>query len=94
LANIVIKNVSETKKDKLVNLVKQQGYSNLSEFFRKVIDEVVTQNNVDFLMNDNVLQNLINLNGSIKLLTDVSNKNVETVSEVKQLLIEILNEVN
>ncbi|MEM1457032.1 hypothetical protein AAHB45_09035 [Pediococcus pentosaceus] len=94
MANIVIKNVSETKKDKLVNLVKQQGYSNLSEFFRKVIDEVVTQNNVDFLMNDNVLQNLINLNGSIKLLTDVSNKNVETVSEVKQLLIEILNEVN
>lgn len=86
--------MSETKKDKLVNLVKQQGYSNLSEFFRKVIDEVVTQNNVDFLMNDNVLQNLINLNGSIKLLTDVSNKNVETVSEVKQLLIEILNEVN
>lgn len=94
MANIVIKNVSETKKDKLVNLVKQQGYSNLSEFFRKVIDEVVTQNNVDFLMNDNVLQNLINLNGSIKLLTDVSNKNVETVSEVKQLLIEILNEVS
>lgn len=94
MANIVIKNVSEAKKDKLVNLVKQQGYSNLSEFFRKVIDEVVTQNNVDFLMNDNVLQNLINLNGSIKLLTDVSNKNVETVSEVKQLLIEILNEVS
>lgn len=89
----MIKNVSEVKKKQLNILIKQQGYTSISEFFRKVIDEVVSQNNIEFLVNESVLQNLIDLNNSVKLLTEVSNKNVENTSEVKKVLLQLLNEL-
>lgn len=93
MENVVIKNVPEFKKNKLKQIVNDNGYNNLSEFFRKIIDEIISQNNLDFLINDNLLNNLIRLNNLVSILIDSSNKTVENTSDIKKILLQIIQEM-
>lgn len=93
MENVVIKNVPEFKKNKLKQIVKDNGYDNLSEFFRRIIDEIISQNNLDFLINDNLLNNLIRLNNLVSILIDSSNKTVENTSDIKKILLRIIQEM-
>lgn len=56
--NLYIRNVDQVDKDKLKRLGKLAGYDNLSDFMRTIINEVVAQDNLDFLINGNITNHL------------------------------------
>ncbi|MCT3249977.1 hypothetical protein [Lactiplantibacillus plantarum] len=83
---IKVTNVSQADKDKLKRLGKLAGYDNLSDFMRIIINEVVTQDNLDFLINGNITNHLIEQTALMNRVVEVTNLNTNELTEIKNLL--------
>lgn len=83
---IKVTNVSQADKYKLKRLGKLAGYDNLSDFMRAIINEVVTQDNLDFLINGNITNHLIEQTALMNRVVEVTNLNTNELTEIKNLL--------
>ncbi|MBS0940875.1 hypothetical protein JK197_14150 [Lactiplantibacillus plantarum] len=83
---LYIRNVDQADKVKLQHLGSLAGYDNLSDFMREIISEVVAQDNLDFLINDNVSNHLIEQTALMNRVVEVTNLNTNELSEIKNLL--------
>lgn len=84
--NLYIRNVDQADKDKLKRLGKLAGYDNLSDFMRAIINEVVAQDNLDFLINGNITNYLIEQTALMNRVVEVTNLNTNELTEIKNLL--------
>ncbi|PRO95106.1 hypothetical protein C6Y08_06385 [Lactiplantibacillus pentosus] len=84
--NLYIRNVDQVDKDKLKRLGKLAGYDNLSDFMRSIINEVVAQDNLDFLINGNITNRLIEQTALMNRVVEVTNLNTNELTEIKNLL--------
>ncbi|MCT3236131.1 hypothetical protein [Lactiplantibacillus plantarum] len=84
--NLYIRNVDQADKDKLNRLGKLAGYDNLSDFMRTIINEVVAQDNLDFLINGNITNHLIEQTALMNRVVEVTNLNTNELTEIKNLL--------
>ena len=84
--NLYIRNVDQVDKDKLKRLGKLAGYDNLSDFMRTIINEVVAQDNLDFLSNGNITNHLIEQTALMNRVVEVTNLNTNELTEIKNLL--------
>ncbi len=83
---LYIRNVDQADKEKLQHLGSLAGYDNLSDFMRGIISEVVAQDNLDFLINENVSNHLIEQTALMNRVVEVTNLNTNELSEIKNLL--------
>lgn len=83
---IKVTNVDQVDKDKLKRLGKLAGYDNLSDFMRTIINEVVAQDNLDFLINGNITNHLIGQTALMNRVVEVTNLNTNELTEIKNLL--------
>ena len=84
--NLYIRNVDQADKDKLKRLGKLAGYDNLSDFMRTIINEVVAQDNFDFLIDGNITNLLIEQTALMNRVVEVTNLNTNELTEIKNLL--------
>ena len=84
--NLYIRNVDQADKDKLKRLGKLAGYDNLSDFMRTIINEVVAQDNLDFLIDGNITNLLIEQTALMNRVVEVTNLNTNELTEIKNLL--------
>lgn len=84
--NLYIRNVDQVDKDKLKRLGKLAGYDNLSDFMRTIINEVVAQDNLDFLINGNITNHLSEQTALMNRVVEVTNLNTNELTEIKNLL--------
>lgn len=83
---IKVTNVLRADKTKLKRLGELAGYDNLSDFMRAIIDEVVAQDNLDFLIDGNITNHLIEQTALMNRVVEVTNLNTNELSEIKNLL--------
>ena len=83
---IKVTNVSQADKDKLKRLSNLAGYDNLSDLMRTIINEVVAQDNLDFLIDGNITNHLIEQTALMNRVVEVTNLNTNELTEIKNLL--------
>ena len=83
---IKVTNVLQADKTKLKRLGELAGDDNLSDFMRAIIDEVVAQDNLDFLIDGNITNHLIEQTALMNRVIEVTNLNTNELGEIKNLL--------
>ncbi|MBS0935706.1 hypothetical protein [Lactiplantibacillus plantarum] len=81
-----IMQVSSQQKQRLKTISTLSGFSNTSEFMRTIVDEVCTQGNIDFLIDGDIKNKLIEIVGLLNRLVETQNTNTEHLVTVELLL--------
>lgn len=87
-----ITKVSTEDKAKLKLLSQVGGYASVSDFMRMIIEKVVEQNNLDFLIFGNITNQLIAQNELLNRVVLSNNSSTKELELVKHLLERLVEE--
>lgn len=84
--DLYIRNVPSENKARLKEISRLAGYQNMSEFMRTIVDEVCAQGNIDFLIDGDIKNKLIEIVGLLNRSVEIQNMNTEHLVTVELAL--------
>lgn len=84
--DLYIRNVPSENKARLKEISRLAGFQGMSEFMRTIVDEVCAQGNIDFLIDGDIKNKLIEIIGLLNRLVETQNTNTEHLVTVELLL--------